>query len=300
MYGTIFNIQRYSVNDGPGIRTTVFFKGCPLHCWWCHNPESIQLTPQVVVYPERCIGCNDCLVFCKAGAIEKGPKAHSSLCKGCGVCAKRCPSDALEVVGRKVSVEEVLGEIEKDRVFYEKSGGGVTFSGGEPLGQLPFLSLLLKACKEKGYHTTLDTAGVASTAQLLLIIPFVDLFLYDIKHLDARKHQRYTGMGNEGILANLQVLKKNGCPVLVRFPLIPTINDGEHVEELGKYLVRTGFNEISVLPYHRIAEGKYARLRKKKHLPEGLAITEEEIERAKRTLRQTGLHVLSEGEWPSF
>jgi len=260
---TIFNIQRYAVHDGPGIRTTVFLKGCPLSCWWCHNPEGLSLERQIIIWPERCIRCGDCVEICPAAAAAlqaPGPVIDQARCTLCGRCTETCPSEALEMAGRDISLEELLQEVEKDRVFYEQSGGGVTFGGGEPLLQYDFLKAAAEASAQRGIHTVVDTSGYADGEKLLALSRHVDLFLYDLKHMDNNRHREITGVGNTLILRNLERLVKAGQAVVARFPLIPGINDGDHVKRLGAYLASVPVTTVHVLPYHNIAQGKYQRL----------------------------------------
>ena len=261
--GLVFNVMRYALHDGPGIRTTVFFKGCPLSCWWCHNPESRRPQPELMYFRERCLGCGTCVAACPEHAISArdGGVATSDACRVCGACAPVCPADAREIVGRWMTLEEVLAEVEKDRIFYDESGGGVTFSGGEPLLQPEFLEALLLACRARGLHTTVDTCGLASPEILLRLAPLVDLFLFDLKLLDAEQHARYVGVSNETILANLELLARGGRTVIVRFPVIPGINDAAgQVAQMIAFLTRLGLRRIDLLPYHKIAQDKYHRL----------------------------------------
>jgi pyruvate formate lyase activating enzyme len=265
MTGIIFHIQRFSVNDGPGIRTTVFFKGCPLRCLWCHNPESISSGKQLLLREERCIRCGDCLQLCKNGAIRKVDGRYVTdrdICIVCGTCLETCYADAREIVGREMTTEEVLFEVEKDRVFYDRSGGGVTVSGGEPLFQHEFLLSLLTASKEKSIHTTVDTTGYTSPDILERLSTFVDLFLYDLKSLDDNRHREFTGVSNRLILENLNRLVRWGKRVIVRIPLIPGVNDdGASIREIGSYVKNLGgVSEIHLLPFHTTGDEKYRRL----------------------------------------
>jgi len=202
--GTIFDIKKYAIHDGPGIRTTVFFKGCPLRCRWCHNPEGQSSKPEMFVRPSRCLKeCSECLSVCEREAISRteiSPVIDRERCNSCGKCAEVCPAEAIEVVGRQMSVQEVMAEVEKDMIFHDESGGGVTFSGGEPLLQPVFLSTLLEKSKEKDIHTTVDTSGYASFEIMEEIAKNVDLFLYDLKIMDEKKHKEYTGKSNKVIL----------------------------------------------------------------------------------------------------
>ena len=251
----IFDIQRNSYVDGPGIRTTVFFKGCNLRCAWCHNPESQSATPQMLFYKNKCEGCGKCKEKCP-NALEK--------CELCGKCTIYCPHDAREICGKEYTVDEVLREVLKDKSFYESSGGGVTFSGGECMLQIDFLTEILKACKENGIHTAVDTAGHLSYERFEQIIPYTDLFLYDVKCMDSDKHKQYTGVGNELILDNLKKLLAAGMPVWVRIPIVPTVNDTEEeLQKIKEYIFSFGSTEkIELLPYHAMGEHKYAATNK--------------------------------------
>ena len=255
MKATIFDIERNSFVDGPGIRTTVFFKGCNLSCAWCHNPESQSSKPQMMFYQNRCTGCGKCKEKCP-NILEK--------CDLCGKCTLYCPHDAREICGREYTVDEVLREVLKDKTFYENSGGGVTFSGGECMLQIDFLTEILKACKENGIHTAVDTAGHAPYEYFERIIPYTDLFLYDVKCFDSEKHRQYTGVGNELILKNLKKLLAIDTPVWVRMPIIPTVNDTvEELKRIKGYVCSCGTSQkIELLPYHAMGEHKYDALEK--------------------------------------
>lgn len=250
---TIFDIERNSYVDGPGIRTTVFFKGCNLHCAWCHNPESQSALPQMMFYQNKCTGCGKCK--------EKCPN-HLEKCEFCGKCALYCPQDAREICGREYIPEEVMREILKDKSFYELSGGGVTFSGGECMLRVDFLEVLLRECKKNGIHTAVDTAGHVPFESFEQIIPYTDLFLYDIKCYHSDKHRQYTGVGNELILANLKKLLNMEQAVWIRIPIITGVNDTkEEMQELKAFLHSAGAPEkIELLPYHAMGEHKYAAL----------------------------------------
>lgn len=222
--GIIFDVKRFSIHDGPGIRTTVFFKGCPLACLWCHNPESQSRAPQIMLRPSRCIACGACVDECAEGAITwngGGVLTNRALCTSCGVCTQACVAEARELVGRKVTTAEIMAEISRDLAFYDESGGGVTFSGGEPLLQADFLLELLRECKRQEIHTAVDTSGAASWAALAQIAPFVDLFLYDLKLMDEARHKAATGAGNRLILDNLGRLAATGAAIQLRVALIP-------------------------------------------------------------------------------
>lgn len=264
MEGCIFNIMKYSIHDGPGIRTTVFMKGCPLTCRWCHNPESQQVDRQAVRFPDRCIGCGKCAEVCTAGAIvieDKRMRVDIKKCIGCGSCAEVCYADAVGMAGKAMTSVEVMKEVEKDNIFYEESGGGVTFSGGEPFMQHEFLLEMLKSCKKKGIHTAVDTCGFVRKDILAELSGFIDLFLYDLKMMDDDKHKKYTGVSNELILDNLKELTQLGKRIFIRIPIIPGINDDANLEETGKYLSSiNGIEQINLLPYHNISIEKYKRL----------------------------------------
>jgi pyruvate formate lyase activating enzyme len=263
--GVIFDIKKFAIHDGPGIRTTVFFKGCPLACRWCHNPEGIAPAAQRIYRPERCIGCGECIQVCPRKAIRQtaeGMIADLSKCDLCRTCAAHCPSEAVEIVGQKVTVAEVVRQIEKDVAFYDESGGGVTFSGGEPLMQPEFLLELLDACGDLDLHRTVDTTGCADERLLLKVARRTDLFLYDLKLMDDEKHRQYTGVSNERILANLTRLAQNNARIQVRMPVIPGINsDAENIAKTADFIHSLGRVEhISLLPFHDSAGGKYRRL----------------------------------------
>lgn len=265
--GLIFDIKRFAIHDGPGIRTTVFLKGCPLSCLWCDNPEGQYFSKEFVFWPDRCLHCDACIYACKKDAIikknEKLKVINESKCDFCGDCVQECYSEALQIVGRQISVEGLLQEIEKDTVFYEESAGGITFSGGEPFSQSEFLYEVLVACKGKNLHTVIETCGFVSWDILKKVSPYVDLFLYDIKLIDEKKHRKYTGVSNKLILSNLEKLVKTH-QVIVRTPLIPQINgDEENIKRMGEFLSKLRkIQEINLLPYQRLGISKYERLNK--------------------------------------
>ena len=252
---TVFDIQHFSIGDGPGIRTTVFFKGCNLRCAWCHNPESQNAKKQLLFHKNKCTGCGKCKEKCPHSLEE---------CELCGRCAIYCPNDAREICGKEYTANEVMVEILNDKAFYENSGGGVTFSGGECMLQIDFLEEILKECKKNGIHTAVDTAGNVPYEYFERIIPYVDLILYDVKCFDNDRHKQYTGASNELILSNLGKLLKTGKAVWVRIPVIPSVNDTE--EEMLKikvFLSSHGAPEkVELLPYHAFGEHKYAAIGK--------------------------------------
>jgi pyruvate formate lyase activating enzyme len=263
--GTVFNIMRFSVQDGPGIRTTVFLKGCPLQCAWCHNPEALDIAPGLLLRPERCIACGDCMDACPRHAIVKREgkyETSAELCSRCGTCADACSADAREIVGRPMAVDEVLREIERDAPFYRESGGGVTFSGGEPLLQHRFLVRLLHSCAARGFHTAVDTAGYASPDVLFRVAQLTDLFLYDLKSVDEEIHRRFTGVSGALIRGNLERLASWGKKVVIRMPIVPGVNDSRlNIEAAGRFIASLGnVLRIQLLPYHTIGVDKYARM----------------------------------------
>lgn len=263
--GVVFNIQRFSVHDGPGIRTTVFLKGCPLNCVWCHNPEGIAAEPEIARSPNRCIECGECVEVCPQRLPIPGVVAAQEavdLCLVCGACAETCPCEARQVAGWEMTVDEVMVEILKDQIFFEESGGGVTFSGGEPLWQAGFLRQLLLACREQGVHTVVDTSGLAPWEELESVAGLTDLFLYDVKLIDDRAHRKFTGVSNAQILANLRRLGDGRQRIWVRVPVIPGINDSHENLEATADLAASmsGVERICLLPYHPLGEDKLRRL----------------------------------------
>ncbi len=262
--GTIFNIQRFCTDDGPGIRTTVFLKGCPLRCIWCHNPESQALSGEILLDAGKCIRCGRCASVCQSGCHSVG-NDHSfdrSDCIACGACVKACPTKALELCGAAISVEQAYGEIVKDRIFYETSGGGVTVSGGEPLFQAEFTAELLQKCKENQIHTAIETCGFANEASLLSVIAHCDLILFDIKDTDPELHKRNTGVSLTPILRNLELINRHKIPFIIRAPIIPTLNDREsHLKALKSICDSMEYCQgIQIMPYHKIGSHKYQML----------------------------------------
>jgi pyruvate formate lyase activating enzyme len=262
--GCIFDIQRFSIHDGPGIRTNVFLKGCPLRCAWCHNPEGLKPHGELSYVPDRCIGCGYCARACPNGAHQMIGGKHAFFrerCRRCGACAKGCYAKALEWVGRDATVGEVLDEVLRDRAFYETSGGGLTLSGGEPLLQLDFADALLRAAREAGLHNVVETCGFAEWADLDRLRPAVDLWLYDYKHTDPNAHRRFTGVSNERILENLRRLDAAGAAIVLRCPIVPGGNDDdahfEGIRRLAGELVN--LKGVEIMPYHRLGEGKLLR-----------------------------------------
>jgi pyruvate formate lyase activating enzyme len=262
--GMIFDIKRYAINDGPGIRTAIFFKGCPLDCWWCHNPEGQNSQTQLMFRVNRCKASQACLEVCPLGAISwvDGSVTDWAVCDDCGKCVEVCYAGARELVGRTVSVNDLMVEVMRDVLFYNQSGGGVTFTGGEPMYQLDFLRETLVACKQQGVHTIVDTSGYASWECFEKITPLVDLFLYDLKLMDDIKHKTHTSVSNRLILNNLDKLSRVGAHIHVRIPLIPGVNDDENtIQQFASYLAGLpNLEGVELMPYHEIGVAKYPSL----------------------------------------
>jgi pyruvate formate lyase activating enzyme len=264
--GIVTDIQRFSVHDGPGIRTTVFLKGCNLRCAWCHNPETLRPGPELQVLLARCIGCGACLEACPNGAHEvraDGERLfHRDRCTACGACADVCYAGALVLVGREMTVEEVVAEVLEDRPFYEESGGGVTLSGGEPLVRRDFAVDILRRCRQEGLHTAVETNLAVPWDEVAALLPVTDLFMVDVKLIDAEAHARWTGAPNEDILANLRRLAEEPQPMVVRTPVVPGVNDTPEaigaVADLVRGLANLAYYEL--LPYHPLGAGKYESL----------------------------------------
>lgn len=296
--GRIFDLQRYSIRDGPGIRTTVFLKGCPLRCGWCQNPESQEPEPEAVFFPARCIGCGACAPSCARGAISPATRRPDpAQCVRCGDCVETCPSGARQILGRDVAVDELLDEAARDLPFFEESGGGITFSGGEPLLQPGFLEAALDGCRERRIRTAVDTCGYAPREPVERLALRADLFLYDLKSMDPERHRAATGVPNGLILDNLRALCGLGAAVRIRIPLIPGFNDDEENLRATAAFVRSlpGPPPVSLLPYHATAADKYRRLGRPYPL-EGLAPPpQDRVRHAAGLLQSPGLEVSLEG-----
>ncbi len=260
----IFNVQKFSVHDGPGIRTTVFFKGCPLRCLWCHNPESMSGKKQMLFDSDKCVFCGTCVKICPQNAVKAENNriiTDESECVYCGQCEVYCIPGARQVVGRDYTVEELFKEVIKDKVFYEQSGGGVTVSGGEPLLQTDFVEEFFKRLKEENIHTAVDTCGVVKFENIRRISRYTDVFLYDIKLMDDAKHKEFTGMSNELILDNLKKLSEIHKNINLRMPIIEGVNaDVNHIEKTMNFINGFGIKKVNLLPYHDIAVHKYRKL----------------------------------------
>ena len=279
--GIIFDIKRYAIHDGPGIRTTIFMKGCPLTCQWCHNPEGIKSAPFVAYKKERCIRCGACVDNCPEQALSLGSEGifpSGSSCNNCFTCTEICTAEAREKVGREVTTLALLSEIKKDTPFYDTSGGGVTFSGGEPLIQAEFLIQLLELCGNEQIHRAVDTTGHATYETLMAIAGHTDLFLFDLKMMDSDKHKRYTGVSNHLIIDNLCHLARQGVDIIIRIPLIPGVNDdAENLDRTGSFLNRLPrVTKVDILPYHDFQKSKYNRF-KMLHNTDSIARTTREM-----------------------
>jgi pyruvate formate lyase activating enzyme len=264
--GVTFNVQRFSTEDGPGIRTTVFLKGCPIRCAWCHNPEGISPKPELVWYDVRCIGVRDCLSACPEDALELTPdgmRIDRERCTACGACADACPAGALEVIGREWTPDQVLAEVQRDIAFYETSGGGVTLSGGEPMAQASFVLALARLCQEAEIHVALDTCGVVAWERYERVLPFVDLVLYDLKVFDRERHWASTGVDNTLVLENSRRIAATGTPMWIRTPVIPGYTaDVDNIAALGDFIAAElpAIERWELLAYTNLGQPKYRRL----------------------------------------
>ena len=292
--GSIFNIERYAVHDGPGIRTIVFLKGCPLRCTWCQNPEGQRKKPELAVFPDKCIGCGRCLEVCPTGAAteaEGNPQMDWSLCRGCLECARVCPGGARKAIGWNAGPEEVLAEVLKDLPFYRRSGGGVTLSGGDPVTQIGFSTRILALCKEHGLHTAIETCGHAPWEEFERVLAHTDFVLLDLKHMDPERHRSETGTGNERILENAERIARTGKEMVIRVPVIPGYND-----DMKNILATVRFvrglqsvKKIELLPYHTLGIAKYGRMGWKYGLEETEPLAEENLGPLKNLIREAGL-----------
>lgn len=295
--GRVFDIKRYSVHDGPGIRTTVFLKGCSLNCLWCHNPESIDPGPELMHWPGRCARCYACVAACPKAAIAKDASGavviDRALCDLCGRCAEACLYDALQLVGREMTVDEVLDEVEKDRVFYEQSGGGVTLSGGDPSVQSAFAEAILDACRARGLRTAVDTAGSSMNGALERLAAKADLVLFDLKLMDEARHQEYTGVPNGPILGNLERLVASGTEVWVRLPLVAGVNDDDDNIARTIAFLRSlrRIERVGVLPYHSGGLEKARRIGKDAKFRKFESPSEPRIAAVEAAFREAGFEV---------
>lgn len=287
----VFNIQRYSLHDGPGIRTTIFLKGCPLECWWCHNPESQRPKPEILVLENRCIHCDRCAAVCALGSATHDIEQRTQLCDTCACCVEACPTEARQLVGRAMTTDQILQEIARDQMFYEQSGGGVTFSGGEPLLRFHLLQELLARCRDRDFHTAIDTCGYVPWDHLAAIAPITGLFLYDLKHMDDARHREVTGVSNVRILENLRELAEIHPHIWIRVPLIPGINDSpENLEATARFIAELpGQHPVNLLPYHATGRYKFARVAMPFRMENTEPPTREQVETAAGIFRRHGL-----------
>ena len=294
--GHIFDIQKFSINDGPGIRTTVFFKGCPLRCIWCDNPESQEQSPQLLYFESLCTRCHRCVEVCPSGATKISSDGaiviDRTLCRACGLCVEVCPAEARVISGSAMTVAEVVDIVRKDELFYRNSGGGVTVSGGEPTYQPDFLKQFLKECQRYGMHTTLDTCGYVKWEVMAKILDHVDLVYYDLKHMDTERHRELTGVGNELILDNARRIFHSGKPIVMRIPVIPGCNDPEeNIKATVEFVTGMKVLRADILPFHQLGSKKYERLGMKYKLGKAKTYQEDEIQAIKDTFQRFGLEV---------
>jgi pyruvate formate lyase activating enzyme len=294
--GVVFSIQRYSIQDGPGIRSTVFLKGCPLRCEWCSNPESQAPTAELMVRVQKCQGCGKCVESCGTGAarIENNAiRVDRDLCDSCFKCVDVCPTGTLEITGKTLSVEEVLDEVCRDELFYDNSGGGVTLSGGEPLFQPEFAEAFFRACKENSLHTTLDTSGFANWETMRRVLRYTDLVLFDLKHLDSESHFARTQVKNDRILDNLRkTVNTEDTRVWIRIPVIKGYNDSRtNIDPLIVLLKELPVEKISLLNYHEWGTPKYGYLGKSYPLKDAIQQEEEDLLEIKTLLESGGLTI---------
>jgi len=295
-YGVVFNIQRFSIQDGPGIRTTVFLKGCPLRCQWCSNPESQSPHPEIMYRSQQCQKCGTCAEVCDVDAvtiIDGRPSLERGTCTMCMDCVEACPSGALEISGKRMGLEEVVDEACKDELFYTNSGGGVTLSGGEPLSQPEFSRLFLKACKERSIHTALDTSGHATWQVMKRVLEYTDLVLFDLKHLSPEKHLEGTQASNDLILENLKKTLDSGqARVWIRIPMIPDYNDSApYVEELVLVLKEMRAEKVSLLGYHQWGRSKYEALGREYPCDGVAVLSKPRLELTRRAMKVHGIEV---------
>jgi pyruvate formate lyase activating enzyme len=290
MSNLVTNIQGYSIHDGPGIRTVVFLKGCGLECRWCSNPECISPQPEIGFVRALCTKCGKCAEICPVGALvyeaDKLPRIDRARCNGCGRCSSACSYKAIILYGKEMNAEEIFDAVNRDKMFYQASGGGVTVSGGEALLHPQLVRALFEKCRQAGIHTCIETSGYAAESALRQVIPYTDYVLYDLKHMNPDKHRRYTGKPNDLILGNARIAAASGIETLFRMPLIPGVNDDlQNIKETADFLHGLGNNSlrIELMPYHRLGKGKYDSLDRPYCLPDVLSPEPEYLETVKNT-----------------
>ena len=293
--GIIFNIQRYGIHDGPGIRTTVFFKGCPLKCLWCANPESQNPFPELAYNDSLCTGCGKCLEACQVDAItlrDKGVEINRKTCTNCELCVRTCDFGALKIYGKEMTVDDIMQEVTKDELFYRNSNGGITVSGGEPLLQPELLLALFKLCQARGIHTCLDTSGYCRSATLERVLEYTDLVLFDLKIMDPLIHRKWIGRGNIRIIQNARLIASRGVQMIIRFPVIPYFNDTEqNIREIAEFIVGLdNVINVEVLPYHRLGITKYKMLNRLYKLDDNIIPTTKDCQRTKELFQSYGLN----------
>jgi pyruvate formate lyase activating enzyme len=290
----VLNITRMTIHNGPGMRTLVLFKGCPLRCLWCSTPESQKTKPEIGVYPAKCIQCGDCIPVCPVNAIhlvDKKPVIDRSICNVCGKCADVCNAQALEILGHLMTVAQLVAEVKKDEIVFKYSHGGVTISGGEPLFNAKFALNLLRAFKKEGINTGVDTCGYILWSDLEPVLPYVDFFLWDIKHMDPKQHKKLTGVSNELILSNARAVSAKGVPLYIRIPLIPSCNDSEENIRATCEFVKglTSVVEVGIMPLHHLGKARYERLNLPYPISNLALIPDDVIQDIKRLIESYGL-----------
>ncbi len=297
MPNLVTNIQGYSIHDGPGIRTVVFLKGCGMECRWCSNPECISPRPEIGFIKALCTKCGKCADICPHGALAyeagKLPRIDRKRCTGCDLCSSACSYKAIVLYGKSMNAEEIFDAVNRDKMFYQASGGGVTVSGGEALLQSQLVCDLFEKCRRAGIHTCIETSGNAAESSLRQVIPHTDYILYDLKHMNSEKHRQYTGKPNDVVLANARIVAASGIKMLFRMPLIPGINDDrQNIQETADFLHTLGdkFLRIELMPYHRLGKGKYESLDKQYQLPELVSPEAEHVEKVKKAFEVNGIN----------